>query len=782
MRVLITLHQGGGSGAVHSTLHLALGLARRGALVRFVCPPGSWVEGEARKGGLAVHPVELVSRRRWANARKLLAVLERHPVDVINPQSSRDREAFTLLALLGKLRAPLVLTRRSWPRTSRLENWFANRAADRVIAISEPVRAELAATGIAPEKLVVVHTGVLLDRIDVPVSDTERARWRQLIGWEPSRRTVGIVARPKDQQVVLAALDRVQTPVRLVLAGLTPEALALPLPQIPERHAVVRLGFDPAIRPLYDLLEIALHPSRHDALPQAVLEAMALGKPVLASRATGNAVAIRDEVDGLLAIPDDPGDWARQLERLLQDPALCERLGVSARGRAREAFSLERTVEGTLAVYESFRVAGPTNSVIPSREAARNPCVSEADSRSLAGARDDSHSELLFAYDFPPRPGGIATALGEIVRAAGGRMAVSTGTLAGSEAADQALGVTVARAPVAAERLRTLGGLIRWGRSGDQLIRAARPRFLWAGNLKPAGHVVRWLAARHRLPYGLIVYGLDLGIVAEQARRSRRKRNRARALFADAAGVVAISGWTAKRCRALLAELGVDVPDDCVRVIPLAADPVRFTPDGPRYPLPPGEWLLTVARLVPHKGIDTGIEVLARLAPAHPTLRYAIAGTGPDLDRLRARAQALGVADRVTFLGAVPPADLPALYRSATLYLALSREDGAEAEGFGLSIVEAEASGRPVIAGRSGGIGDAVVEGSSALLVPPGDVNMVAETLEALLGDGERRLAMGTAGRRLVEERLNWVRVVEDLRVAAESWAAHRSSPGPVAR
>ena len=77
MRVLITLHQGGGSGAVHSTLHLALGLARRGALVRFVCPPGSWVEGEARKGGLAVHPVELVSRRRWANARKLLAVLER---------------------------------------------------------------------------------------------------------------------------------------------------------------------------------------------------------------------------------------------------------------------------------------------------------------------------------------------------------------------------------------------------------------------------------------------------------------------------------------------------------------------------------------------------------------------------------------------------------------------------------------------------------------------------------------------------------------------------------
>lgn len=765
MRVLITLHQGGGAGAVHSTLHLALGLARRDVDVRLVCPPTSWVEQEARRGGLAVHPVELVSRRRWFNARKLAAVLERHPVDLINPQSSRDREAFTLLALLGRLRAPLVFTRRSWPRTSRLENYFASRAADRVIAVSEPVRAALLGKGISADKLVVVHNGVLLDRIDVPVIPEEVQRWRTLIGWELSRRTVGIVARPKDQHVAIAALERVQTPVRLVLAGLTPEALAAPPPPIPSRHALVRLPFDPAVRPLYELLEVVLHPSRYDAIPQAVMEAMALGKPVLASRASGNAVLIRPEVDGLLAEPEDPADWATQLQRLLDDPALGARLGAAARRRAREDFSLEQTIDGTLAVYRSL---------LPATDAGPGAAPLEE--------RGTRNAELLLAYDFPPRSGGIAHALAEIARHAHGLVLVSTGQLAGSEVSDHALGTPVARAPVPSERLRTLGGLIRWGRHADRLVRRHRPVFLWAGNLRPAGHVVRWLSRRHDLPYGLITYGLDLGIVAEQARRSAGKRRRIKALLAGAAGVVAISRWTAARCRALLEQLDLDRSADFIRVIPLGADPARFSPEGPRAPLPPGTWMLTVARLVPHKGIDTALEVLARLARTHPDLRYAIAGTGPDRQRLAALAGALALDDRVLFLGDVPATDLPALYRATTIYLGLSREAGVEGEGFGLSLVEAQASGLPVVAGESGGIADAVEAGVTAELVPPDNRDLIASTIDRLLADRSRLQAMGSAGRRLVETRLNWDRVERDLRAAAESWAGRRSSPGRAGR
>jgi glycosyltransferase involved in cell wall biosynthesis len=354
LTVLISLHQGGGAGSVNSVLRLALGLAGRGLAVRFVCPPASEVESEARAGGLEVHPLPLAKGHRFGNAARLRALLAAHPVDLINSHGSRDREALTCLGLTGRLPAPVVFTRRSYPRTTPLENWLASQVASRVVAISQPVADALRHRGTPAGKLVVIPNGVLLDRIDRPVTATEIRAWRERTGWEPSRRTVAIVARPKDQAVVLRALTEVRTPVRLVLAGLDGDALTGSLPPVPERHAVVRLPFTADIRPLYELVELALHPSRWDALPQAVLEAMALGKPVIASRATGNTVIIHDGEDGLLVEPMHAGAWAAAIDQVLSDPVLAARLGAAARLRAREGFPFERTVDLTLALYRAI--------------------------------------------------------------------------------------------------------------------------------------------------------------------------------------------------------------------------------------------------------------------------------------------------------------------------------------------------------------------------------------------------------------------------------------------
>ncbi len=758
MRVLLSLHQGAGAGSVNSVLRLGLGLWRRGVHVRFVAPPGSPVEAEARAGGLEVHPLWLEPRGRRLNAGRLAELLERYPVDLINPHGSRDREAFTWLGLMGRLPAPLVPTRRSWPRTWRVENWLVGRVAARVIVISPPLAAALGAGGIPREKLVIVPNGLLADRIDRPVGPEELHDWRARIGWEPSRRTVGIVARPKDQQVVLRALRQVATPVRLVMAGLDGRALTDRLPPIPDRHAVIRLPFDPAIRPLYDLLEVVLHPSRWDALPQAVLEAMALGKPVIASRAPGHQVIIRDEVDGLLVPPDDPAAWAAALDRVLGDAELAARLGRGAQPRARDGFPFERTIDETIRVYRE---------VLNEFRVPRSPFRVGGTPKANA-ERGTRNAELLLAYDFPPMPGGISRALGEIARHGG--MVVSTGRHRGDSEWDREAGIVVRRAPVAAERLRTISGLLRWARSADSDARAAGTGFVWAGNIKPAGHVARWLRVRRGLPYGLIVHGLDLGLLAEQAARSPRKRLVARALLAGSAGVVANSRWTAERYRMLVSELGLPALQERVRVVPLGADPLRFRPDGTAARLGPGRWLLTVGRLVPHKGIDTGLEALARLIDRHSDLHYAVAGVGPDRERLGSLAARLGVAERVRFLGQVEEAELPALYRSAELYLGLSREEGVQVEGFGLSLVEAQASGLPVVGAASGGIPDAVADGESGLLVPPGDSAAAANALTALLDDEALRKAFGSAGRRRVEQTLNWDRVVRDLRLAASAF------------
>jgi glycosyltransferase involved in cell wall biosynthesis len=360
------LHQGGGAGSVTSTLHLSLALRRAGVDVVFVCPPETEVEALASDGQLTVRPVALRPGARRANAAALAEVIARHPVDLVNSQSARDRKALTWLRLSGRLPMPLVLTRRQMPRTFFLENWLASRAADRVVAVSGAVAAALRRRGTPERKLAVIPNGLVTARVDRPVSDREIFDWKDRIGWEPGQRTIGIVARPKDQHVVLAALGRVRTPVRLVLAGVDPAGpIAARARAVGAPHAAVCLPFTAAVAPLYRLLEIALLPSRIEGFSQALLEAMALGKPVIASAAGGNLDLVRHETDGLLVPPLDRGAWAAAIERLLGDAAFAARLGEAARVTARVTFSLDRTVERTLQLYQSLRAGAPLAPAAP---------------------------------------------------------------------------------------------------------------------------------------------------------------------------------------------------------------------------------------------------------------------------------------------------------------------------------------------------------------------------------------------------------------------------------
>jgi glycosyltransferase involved in cell wall biosynthesis len=358
--VLQVLHQGGGAGSVTSTLHLSLGLARLGMHVRFVCPPDSEVESLARAGGLEVHPLALLPHRRRANAAALAEVLARYPADLINSQSARDREALTWLALTGRLRVPFIATRRQMPRTFILENWLVGRAAAQVVAVSRAVGEALVRRGTPRKKLRVIHNGLVTERIDVPVTGAALEHWKERIGWNPRQRTIGVVARPKEQHVLIKALAEVRTPVRLVLAGVEPgSGLAEQGANVPDPHTVVCLPFTSDVRPLYDLLELVLLPSRSEGLSQALLEGMALGKPVIASAATGNLEVVTDGVNGRLVAPLDPRAWALTIDELLADPERASRLAAAGRETARVTFALEHTVRRTARLYDEVLTRFP---------------------------------------------------------------------------------------------------------------------------------------------------------------------------------------------------------------------------------------------------------------------------------------------------------------------------------------------------------------------------------------------------------------------------------------
>lgn len=364
------------------------------------------------------------------------------------------------------------------------------------------------------------------------------------------------------------------------------------------------------------------------------------------------------------------------------------------------------------------------------------------------------HRDLLFTYDFPPMGGGISRWMGELERNyPGSRLTVSTGMTPISR---QNLGQpegNVDRIGVSSERLKTIYGSLRWSHRAVQLSRDPSVRFAWCGQVRPAATPAWWAKQRTGLPYGLILHGGDLLSLIDRAHRKPSKRRQLTALFREASLLVANSQWTASKCGELLELLSLVDGADRLQVVPPGTDAERFSPASDVSTLRRNLLMLTVARLVPHKGIDTAIRVLSALREEFPTLHYSIVGNGPHESDLRHLVSSLGVGDRVRFITDLADDALPALYREADLYLGLSRATGNEVEGFGISLLEAAASGLPVVAGASGGTADAIADGVSGFLVDPENVEAAVGIVRHLLTQPDLRQQLGMAGRARVLDR-----------------------------
>lgn len=162
--------------------------------------------------------------------------------------------------------------------------------------------------------------------------------------------------------------------------------------------------------------------------------------------------------------------------------------------------------------------------------------------------------------------------------------------------------------------------------------------------------------------------------------------------------------------------------------------------------------VLTIGRLVERKGQDMIIRALPQVVAEIPDIHYVIGGAGPDRERLERLAVEQGVAEHVEFAGFVPESQLVEMYAAADVFAMVSRElpERGDVEGFGIVFLEANAAGIPVLAGRSGGIGDAVIHDQTGLLVNPEDVNQIAAELIRLFQDADLRSRLGSRGRERV--------------------------------
>ncbi len=378
---------------------------------------------------------------------------------------------------------------------------------------------------------------------------------------------------------------------------------------------------------------------------------------------------------------------------------------------------------------------------------------------------------LFVTQDYGPDLGGMARRHVEICRRLSPDV-VTVSTVAASDdgAFDSGEPYPIRRQRFGFPQANRTTNRIRWAR--DLAGMARDFDIIHAGNIRASGYAAWWAARRARIPYLVYVNGGDL-LREKRKAKSLTRRLGARRIFSSAAGIVATSRWVAELSAEVMRAVGVRAPPP-IRAFDLGTDPAWFYPradDGvlrARWNVGSAPLIITVARLVPHKGQDMGIRALARLRPAFPELRYILVGEGPEEQRLRELAASLGVGDRVVFAGVLDDSALPDAYSTAIVYLGASRvEREIDVEGFGISFIEAAACGLPSVAGDSGGIRSAVRDGETGLLVSPVDVAAIAGALELLLRDEKLRTDMGAAGRAAVETHYNWDRVASDTRAFA---------------
>ncbi len=346
----------GFSGGEVQVFLLMEGLRKRGHRNVLLCPGGSRSEGEARRRGLEVHAIR--TRNEWSprNVSIIRRRLAACVPDLVHLHTGRANWLGGLAA--WRLGLPALTTRRmDRPVKRNLRTRFIyGRAVQRAVAISPTVHAQLVASGVPRSITRLVPSAVDPDAI-FPRRGRDATRRRLGLGADATcLLSVASLVRRKGVDVLIGALARLgRDGLRplLCVAGEGAERSAL------ERQAIAA-GLEEGVRFLGerddvpDLLaacDVFVLPSRREGLGVAALEAMALGRPVVATRVGGLGTAVVHGRTGLLVAPDDAAELAAALATLIRDPVLRERLGRDGPLRVDEGFRADQMVEAYERIY-----------------------------------------------------------------------------------------------------------------------------------------------------------------------------------------------------------------------------------------------------------------------------------------------------------------------------------------------------------------------------------------------------------------------------------------------
>lgn len=366
---------------------------------------------------------------------------------------------------------------------------------------------------------------------------------------------------------------------------------------------------------------------------------------------------------------------------------------------------------------------------------------------------------LLVSEVFPPQNGGSGRWLFELYRRMpAGRAAVAAGAYPGCEAFDLKQPLPIERWPFSFTSWGFFSPACAWcyGQAYGQLlkqIKRTRPTAIHCGKVLPEGWLAWMLQLRTGLPYWIYVHGEEL----QFGTQSRQLGWMMRRVFDAATGVIANSENTAELLRR-----NWRISENRLHTLNPGVDAERFRPAprsfAVRERLGWGERpvILTVGRLQKRKGHDMLIRAMSSIRQRVPNILYSIVGDGMERASLERLISECELTNNVELRGEPNDGELIECYQQCDLFVLPNRTVDGDFEGFGMVLVEAQACGRPVLAGDSGGTRETMQVGTTGRIVDCTRSEPLAEAIVDLLGDPAQRESMGHAARELTLTRFDW--------------------------
>lgn len=357
MRILLLTYQGDTAGSTNSIAYLSKGMADKGHKVYVGCRRESLLHAMLSNTTVNLIPMTFTRKIDPSNMKQIRNAVREFNIQIINAQSSWDRYNSILARWIYRLPVKLVHTRRQNPRSigGYFQNRFYVKGTDKIVVISDELKRIFVNAGIPAEHLQVIYNGIPAERFNV-VNARRVEDLSKQFNLNDNDVVIGCVSRLKNQEQIIRALQYLDESYKVLLVGVPPGYFDDLVERLNIKNKILYAGIvigDDVLN-YYKLMNVNVLASTMDGFGLALLEAMALDVPVVATDFGGIKNVVRNGHNGLFFKDNDIKDLANKLNAVISDAELRKRLVANGRNTALQTFSIERTVDNYETFFESL--------------------------------------------------------------------------------------------------------------------------------------------------------------------------------------------------------------------------------------------------------------------------------------------------------------------------------------------------------------------------------------------------------------------------------------------